>query len=86
MTERIGLHWHDRSGPCDVAGFCGVYPVARAYRDARSGEWIWTAAWLAGIGARGSAADKVEAIRAAEEAVGRWVGLTGLTEETCNNS
>jgi hypothetical protein len=37
MTDRFELHWHSRSGPGDLAGFCGVYPVARAHRDYRSG-------------------------------------------------
>lgn len=49
MADRLDLHWHSRSGPEDLAGFCGVYPVARAYLDCRSGLWLWSASWLAGI-------------------------------------
>lgn len=78
MTSRIGLHWHRRSGPEDVAGFLGLYPVARAYRDCRSGLWLWSATWLAGIGAKGSAECQSDAVRAAEEAVGGFVGQSGL--------
>lgn len=80
MPSRIGLHWHARSGPEDLAGFMGLYPVARAYRDCRSGLWLWTATWVSGIGARGSARDRDGAVRAAEEAVGGFVGQSGLRE------
>lgn len=80
MTSRLALGWHERSGPSDIAGFLGAFPVARAYRDA-SGFWVWSASWLAGIDARGVASGRAGAVRAAEEAVGGWVGLSGLVEK-----
>lgn len=52
MADRLELHWHSRSGPDDLAGFCEVYPVARAHLDCRSGLWLWSVSWLAGIDAR----------------------------------
>jgi hypothetical protein len=79
-TSRMALHWHPRSGPDDLAGFIGVYPVARAHRDCRSGLWLWSASWLAGIGARGSAAGQDEAVAAAEDAIGGWAAMAGLAE------
>lgn len=81
---RTHLHWHNRSGPEDLAGFLGLYPVARAYRDCRSGVWMWSASWLAGIGAKGSALDRDGAVAAAEEAVGGFVSQSGLAEKITN--
>lgn len=84
-TARIDLAWEERSGPADIVGFIGAWPVARAYRDVRSSCWLWSATWLSGIGMRGSASGREEAVAAAEEAVAGWVGLSGLDEKVAES-
>ena len=85
MTNRLDLAWEERSGPADIVGFIGAWPVARAYRDVRSSCWLWSATWLSGIGMRGSASGREEAVAAAEEAVAGWVGLSGLDEKVAES-
>lgn len=78
MNTSFRIGWLDRSGPTDIVGFCGIYQVARVYKDSWTGLWVWSVAWLAGIRADGAADDKVEAIRAAEAAVAGFVHMSGL--------
>jgi hypothetical protein len=87
MADRLELHWHSRSGPDDLAGFCGVYPVARAHLDCRSDLWLWSASWLAGIdaGVPATAVTGPSPQRKRSPAAGRRCpGCTGARSRTCD--